>query len=352
MDDRRFDALSKSIATRATRRSVLKAGMATVAGAAASFLRLGASAEPLPKVTICHHTHSATNPLVLITVSQNALKAHLAHGDYIVDVSNDPDNCGGCGVECRSIDDPCFERACINGECAIVPAAAGTPCDDGDLCTLLDTCDGAGECVPGGDTACFQTDPCIINVCNPDTGDCEPTDAPLGTPCDDGDPCTRDDFCDGAGVCIPGTPVECPPSDVPCFRSVCDPAAGGCILVAEPDGTPCPDGVCRDGVCVPTLCTTGVICNEPVPVCPESPDTCLCIFTVEGDFGCATDFGCAGTNPPPPCTSSAECETLVGPGSVCQAPGTGCCGQVCTPPCSLTLGITSATGGGPTNAHG
>ena len=35
------------------------------------------------KVTICHHTHSQKHPFVTITVSQNALKAHLAHGDTI-----------------------------------------------------------------------------------------------------------------------------------------------------------------------------------------------------------------------------------------------------------------------------
>ena len=35
------------------------------------------------KVVICHHTHSAKNPFVTITVSRNALDAHLAHGDTI-----------------------------------------------------------------------------------------------------------------------------------------------------------------------------------------------------------------------------------------------------------------------------
>jgi ABC-type sugar transport system substrate-binding protein len=35
------------------------------------------------KVTICHHTGSQKNPFVTITVSRNALPAHLAHGDTL-----------------------------------------------------------------------------------------------------------------------------------------------------------------------------------------------------------------------------------------------------------------------------
>jgi hypothetical protein len=41
----------------------------------------GAQADPAPKVTICHGTGSATNPYVIITVSEHALRnGHFHNG--------------------------------------------------------------------------------------------------------------------------------------------------------------------------------------------------------------------------------------------------------------------------------
>ncbi len=55
------------------------------------------AASPVPaKIRICHVTSSATNPVILIEVSVNAVPAHERHGDFVApddaDSSNDCEN--------------------------------------------------------------------------------------------------------------------------------------------------------------------------------------------------------------------------------------------------------------------
>jgi hypothetical protein len=67
---------------------VLGAVLASAGVAGLSSLGSGPAAAtqyPGKKVTICHKTHSKKHPWVKIRVSTHALKAHLRHGDFVVD---------------------------------------------------------------------------------------------------------------------------------------------------------------------------------------------------------------------------------------------------------------------------
>ena len=67
---------------------VTVAALASAAVAGMRALDLGpaaASQYPGKKVTVCHRTHSKKHPWVKIRISRHAVKAHLRHGDFVVD---------------------------------------------------------------------------------------------------------------------------------------------------------------------------------------------------------------------------------------------------------------------------
>ncbi|HYD42634.1 MAG TPA: hypothetical protein VEB43_17530 [Anaeromyxobacter sp.] len=157
---------------------------------------------------------------------------------------------GGTPVTCTALD-ACHRAGTCNpgtGLCSNPPEADGTPCDDGQACTRADACI-AGTC-HGQALVCAPSDQChVAGVCDGATGACSQPAAPDGTWCDDGDPCTQQDSC-AAGACSGGTPVVCADPG-PCRLAACQPGTGSCESWAAPDGTECTGGTCADGVCVP-----------------------------------------------------------------------------------------------------
>ncbi len=137
-------------------------------------------------------------------------------------------------------------------------------CDDGLACTASDVC-GAGTC-SGTPRTCNAPG----NVCLAATGSCEePTGicryAPLATgSCDDGQNCTINDTCDGDGGCV-GVAVSCTaPSQCHVATGACD-TDGGCLFGPR-TGLPCDAGT------APGSCTASFSCvqNGTFPFAPAN----------------------------------------------------------------------------------
>ena len=179
-----------------------------------------------------------------------------------------------CETVCSQVDDG---NECTTDECHCTPWSCqapdsyvhlpntGTACDDGQVCTVDDTCD-AGVCVSG-------------------------TLAPSGTPCGAGDVCYGPNQCDGIGHCTPGghlpAGVDCPDGDACNGDETCD-GAGTCVSGLQPafvSGNPCVVLTCLDGGIVPeyltgTSCDDGDICNgsevcDGAGTCITTPNTAV-----------------------------------------------------------------------------
>ena len=152
---------------------------------------------------------------------------------------------------------------CAAGEC--VPGDVAS-CDDGNSCTA-DACDTVqgcthalvdDPCCQGGANVCDDSDPCTLDLCDPLTSAC--SHEPLTGACNDGDPCTSGDTCQG-GACV-GTPKVCDDGN-PCTSDACE-GFGKCVSTPL-SGTPCDDG---------KACSTGDACDAGV--CVADTSACVC----------------------------------------------------------------------------
>ncbi len=210
--------------------------------------------------------------------------------------------------------------------------------------------------------ACSDVGECQLCVCNTDVpgGRCEVVQADDGADCQDGENCTRDDYCEN-GTCLPGrlaceclrdsdcasredetvcngtlfcdkdvfpyecavdplTIVKCPTNNnTQCLENQCDPLTGDCAMLPANEGETCTiisicvlSATCQEGLCAPLVsrnCDDGNVCT---------------------DDECVDGLGCVRTN------NSAPCDD----GSVCTLQDTcmdGACGHLADLPCDNGL---------------
>lgn len=269
------------------------------------------------QTSTCFPAGSMATFSVQIRADECILPGFLTHAATITSQTTDPNPINDTALGITDIVDggPCEDGnvctmmdTCSNGVCLAGPA---NDCDDNNVCTN-DTCVAGGGCMHTNNTntcddnnACTTADKCINgqctggaplncsdgNVCTDDL-----CDAATGcftelntAPCDDGNGCTTADRC-ASGACVGGPPLACAPLNDCQMSGICDPATGLCAYFLKPDGSPCDDG----NACTKNdTCVAGACIKSSITVCPVPPDAChgpgqcnpsdgMCIYPVIG----------------------------------------------------------------------
>lgn len=161
MDTQRFDDLTRSLAPGASRRTLLR-GMLGGAAALVGLRAASTAAAPPDKMDICHYDPDS-GTYRLFTVNENALDAHIAHGDnssigcaegFQLNLDSCEcesvvvDECLGIGASGCGSGGTCAENQ-DNGQLICVNTGTGNADDNG--CTDSSTCSADGEiCVLDG----------------------------------------------------------------------------------------------------------------------------------------------------------------------------------------------------------
>jgi hypothetical protein len=303
MDDRRFDALTKSLASGSSRRSLIKgllglAGLATTGAIvrnevdAARRGSSGPSAPTPPPLPTAQPTRTAV-----------PTKAPSCPGRQVP--------CDGgcccpagetkCGPACCPAGATCCDNACCYGECY----GEELCCPAGNVVCAGVACCAAGEVCAGG--RCQQPSP---------TSTSTPTSTPTPDPC--------------AGV-------ECNAGPI-CFspQGTCDPSTGQCVYVQQPIGFPC--GPCDACDSAGTCQSLGECCSDdqcPSGRCEE--DRTCCVETTTCD---ALDWYRCPTNYPTNCGGVIDCSDHCLDGWTCSASSGICFNQTktCLPGVTACLG--------------
>ncbi len=199
----------------------------------------------------------------------------ICNGTLVCDKSSLPYQCvidPDSVVVCPAPGEPsiCQQTICnpSSGACEVVPANESFACDDGDVCTLGDSCLDGGCGGGAGALTCDDGNGCTDDSCDPADG-CHFLANSLE--CDDGNGCTEGDHCE-EGQCVALAAMDCDDSN-PCTADGCSPATGctHTIVVA-----PCDDG---DPCTVNDQCINGQCQSGPALDCqdgnPCTADSCM-----------------------------------------------------------------------------
>ena len=202
------------------------------------------------------------------------------------------------GPQCAT-DVDCDDGSVCTGieTCVAAACVAGVPltCDDGQTCNGQETCDPVDGCLAGVPVDCDDGVGCTADVCNEPDGSCAHV-AEDGF-CSDGAFCNGNETCDAVLDCQPGTLVACD-DGIACTLDFCDdtinacahgPIHGACADDLFCNGTETCDAAlgCQPGV--PLSADDGVACTADA--CDEIHDT---ITNVPDAATCQNGLLCDG----------------------------------------------------------
>ncbi|HEY6727516.1 MAG TPA: hypothetical protein VI197_25950, partial [Polyangiaceae bacterium] len=265
-------------------------------------------------------------------------------------------SCTGADPVVCTAQDQCHGVGSCNpatGACSNPVLADGTACDDGDACTVSETCS-AGSCETDTPLEVDDGNPCTVDSCDGEGG-VQHTPVSAGTSCDEGDLCNGAAMCDASGACQPGTPLTCDDGNACNGIEACQPATGCTAGVPPPvdDDSPCTidscdplGGVQHEPVAAGTSCDDGDACNgteicDASGVCQPGGGSAL------DDGNPCTDDSCdpldGVVHSPVPvgtscdldaCTVGGTCDSggfCVGGGSIILDDGDPCTVETCDP---------------------
>jgi len=173
-------------------------------------------------------------------------------------------HCVGTTVSCVNDPGTCGARRSCNGTstCTTSYPGTNTACDDGNASTYGDRCNGGGQCVGTPITCTSSSSTCGLKRTPNGTSSCTEYYPGPSTPCNDGNLCTHTDHCNGAGACT-GTSITCSNSSGACPVNRSCNGTSSCTTTYPNNDTMCGNSgncyVCRSGSCV-TGCPSGERC--------------------------------------------------------------------------------------------